>query len=467
MDSVDLKLKLKNFWKELLSYFNVANDLEPQPDVEQSIRSGVSFKGSQLLVLIFAIIIASLGLNTDSVPVVIGAMLISPLMGPIIGMGLGIGIADYELLKRSFKNISMAVIGSLVASAIYFLISPQYEGSSQLLARTSPSIYDVFVALFGGAAGFVSIACRNKGQVMPGVAIATSLMPPLCTAGYGLATMQMHFFLGALYLFFTNMVFILFATWIGVKILKYKAVVYQDTGRNKRLQTFVTIVVFCTVGVSCFLTYQMIRKNVFLARAQAFVEQQMVFPNTQVLSHKEYIEGGKKYIDVTLIGSSLPKDSLQLAMINKLDSAGLGGTILQIKQGFSVNSVNTNAMSPEKNFAEFYSMAQQEMLEKQSTIDSLKAVIKLHTWFSDQSPEIASEIGVLFPSIKDIALSKMVVTSVDSVKPDTVSMVFVKSSYYLPETERKKMIDYLRLRFKDEHIGLTVNPSNFPWPSRP
>ena len=211
----------------------------------------------------------------------------------------------------------------------------------------------------------------------------------------------------------------------------------------------------------------MIRKNVFLARAQAFVEQQMVFPNTQVLSHKEYIEGGKKYIDVTLIGSSLPKDSLQLAMINKLDSAGLGGTILQIKQGFSVNSVNTNAMSPEKNFAEFYSMAQQEMLEKQSTIDSLKAVIKLHTWFSDQSPEIASEIGVLFPSIKDIALSKMVVTSVDSVKPDTVSMVFVKSSYYLPETERKKMIDYLRLRFKDEHIGLTVNPSNFPWPSRP
>ena len=456
--------RLKDFWKDLISYFNVAGDLETQQDVEQSIRSGVDFKGSQLLVLIFAIFIASLGLNTDSTPVVIGAMLISPLMGPIIGMGLGIGIADFELLRRSFKNISMAVLGSLVASAIYFLISPQYEGSSQLLARTSPSIYDVFVALFGGAAGFVSIACRNKGQVMPGVAIATSLMPPLCTAGYGLATWQMNFFLGALYLFFTNMIFILFATWIGVKILKYKSVVYQNTKRSKRVQAFVTIVVFCTIGVSCFLTYQMIRKNIFLAKAQAFVEQQMIFPNTQVLNHKEYINRGKRYIEVTLIGTSLPKDSLQLAMMNKLDSVGLGGTILQIKQGFSVNSMTNSNSTPEKNFAEFYSMAQQELLQRQSVIDSLEDVIRSHTWFNDQSAEVAPEVRVLFPSVKEIALAKMVATAIDNVKPDTVSMVFVKSKGIISESERKKLLDFLRVRFKDEELGLTVNPHGFPWP---
>lgn len=460
--------KLKAFWKELLSYFNVADDLESQQDVEQSIRAGVDFKGSQLLVLIFAIFIASLGLNTDSTPVVIGAMLISPLMGPIIGMGLGIGIADYELLRRSFKNISMAVLGSLVASAIYFLISPQYEGSSQLLARTSPSIYDVFVALFGGAAGFVSIACRNKGQVMPGVAIATSLMPPLCTAGYGLATMQMHFFLGALYLFFTNMIFILFATWIGVKVLKYKSVVYQNPTRSKRVQIFITIVVFCTVGVSCFLTYRMITKNIFLAKAQSFVEQQMVFPNTQVLSHKEYISGGKKYIDVTLIGTALPKDSLQLAMMNKLDSVGLGGTVLQIKQGFSVNALTANpTLSPEKNFAEFYSMAQQELIQRQGVIDSLKDVIKYHNWYNEQSLQIAPEVKVLFPAIKDIALSRMVVTSVDAVSPDSVSMVFVRSTSAFPESERKKLLEFLRVRLDDPETGLTVNPHGFPWPAKP
>ena len=217
-----VKEGLVKFRDEIVSYFNVAEDLEPQLDIEQSIRSGVSFKGSQLLVLIFAIFIASLGLNTDSIPVIIGAMLISPLMGPIIGMGLAIGIEDFSLLKRSLKNIVMAIIGSLLASAIYFMISPQYEGSSQLLARTPPSIYDVFVALFGGAAGIVSIACKNKGQVMPGVAIATSLMPPLCTAGYGIATLQSHFFFGALYLFFTNMIFILFASLIGVKLMNFK-----------------------------------------------------------------------------------------------------------------------------------------------------------------------------------------------------------------------------------------------------
>lgn len=459
----EISNRLKSFWKELLSYFNVAGDLESQQDVELSIRSGVDFKGSQLLVLIFAIFIASLGLNTDSTPVVIGAMLISPLMGPIIGMGLGIGIADFELLRRSFKNISMAVLGSLVASAIYFLISPQYEGSSQLLARTSPSIYDVFVALFGGAAGFVSIACRNKGQVMPGVAIATSLMPPLCTAGYGLATMQMHFFLGALYLFFTNMIFILFATWIGVKILKYKSIVYQNPKRSKRVQIFITVVVFCTIGVSCFLTYRMITKNIFLAKAQAFVEQQMVFPNTQVLSHKEYISGGKRYIDVTLIGSDLPKDSLQLAMMNKLDSVGLGGTILQIKQGFSVSSMPSSA-SPEKNFAEFYSMAQQELLKKQSVIDSLNESIRLRNWFNEQSTELAPELKVLFPSIMDLALSKMVVTSVEHVSPDTISMVFVRSRTGLMEPERKKLLEFLRLRLNDPTIGITVNPHGFPWP---
>ncbi len=144
-----IKENLQRFGKDIIAYFNVAEDLIPQNEAELSIRSGISFKGSQLLVLIFAIFIASLGLNTDSVPVIIGAMLISPLMGPIIGMGLAIGIADYTLLRRGLKNIFMAMLGSVVASAIYFLISPQYEGSSQLLARTSPSIYDVFVALFG------------------------------------------------------------------------------------------------------------------------------------------------------------------------------------------------------------------------------------------------------------------------------------------------------------------------------
>ena len=159
-------VKLKNALWSIGSYFNIKSDLLPQQDAEQEIRSSVSFKGSQLLILIFAIFVASLGLNTNSVPVIIGAMIISPLMGPIMGIGLGIGIQDFQLVTRGTRNILTAMLGSVIASAIYFLISPQFEGSNELLARTSPSIYDVFIALFGGAAGIVSVTCRNKASVM-------------------------------------------------------------------------------------------------------------------------------------------------------------------------------------------------------------------------------------------------------------------------------------------------------------
>lgn len=466
MDSNNSVSSKKSFWSWVIegikSYFNLANDLEAQADVETSIRSGVSFKGSQLIILIFAIFIASLGLNTNSIPVIIGAMLISPLMGPIFGMGLALGIQDFSLLRRGLKNIGMAILGSLVASAVYFLVSPLYDGSSQLLARTSPSIYDVFIGLFGGAAGIISIACKNKGQVMPGVAIATSLMPPLCTAGYGLATMQMHFFLGALYLFFTNMIFILFATWIGVKLMGFTSVDHEDTLRYKRVRFIVYFIVFCTVGVSVWLTVSMIRKNVFLAQAADFIQKEMVFPNTQVLSHQEYIDRGKRFIDVTLIGEALPKDSLQLAMLNKLDSVGLGGTILNIKQGFSLNS---SVVDRDEDFDKFYSIMQSEIAMRQMAIDSLKNIIALNNYYSDESARISPEIKVLFPAVRDIALAKMVASDTGSGAVDTVSMVFVNAPTGLSDAERRKMVEYLGVKFKTDDIHITLNPANFPWPS--
>lgn len=454
--------RLGLIWNEVKSYLSVTNDLEPQMDVEQSIRSGVSFKGAQLVVLIFAIFIASLGLNTNSVPVIIGAMLISPLMGPIIGMGLGIGIQDFELLKRGLKNVFAAVIGSLIASALYFLISPQYEGSSQLLARTSPSIYDVFVALFGGGAGILSIACKNKGQVLPGVAIATSLMPPLCTAGYGLATLQMKFFLGALYLFFTNMIFILFATWIGVKMLGYKKMIYNNPRRTKRVQYIVYSIVGITIAISAYLTVIMIRTNIFINKATEFVDNQMVFPNTQVLNHTQYIRNGKRFLNVTLIGAALPKDSLQLAMMNKLDSVGLGGTVLNIKQGFSLSGPE---MTDERNFDQFYKLMQSEISNRQNTIDSLRMIVNSHKLFSDESVRIAPEVKVIFPSIKDIALSHMVTTNIDQSRNDTVNMVFVNAPAGLSGQDAEKLSNYVGVRLNRKNIHVAVNPAGFPWPS--
>ena len=453
--------RLSEIWKEVMSYFNVADDMEPQQAIEESIRSGVSFKGSQLLVLIFAIFVASLGLNTNSIPVIIGAMLISPLMGPIFGMGLALGIQDYALLKRGLKNITMAVAGSVLASAIYFLISPQYEGASQLLARTSPSIYDVFIGLFGGAAGILSIACRNKGQVMPGVAIATSLMPPLCTAGYGLATLQAQFLFGAMYLFLTNMIFILFATWIGVKLMGFRNVVYQNTRRYRRVRFIVYTIVFAMVGISAWLTVGMIRKSVFMAEATNFVETQMVFPNTQVLNHKEYIDKGRRHIDVTLIGEALPKDSLQLAMVNKLDSMGLGGTVLCIKQGFSLTPGEVN---DEKDFDRFYRMMQDEIASRQNVIDSLHHALSVQNAYNSESRRISPEVKVLFPSVIDIAFTKMV-SEVAEATSDTINVVFVNAPKGLTASERTKLADYVGVRLHEKNIHLMLNPSGFPWPS--
>lgn len=453
------KNKMKIFWADAVAYLNPTHDLESQADIEASIRSGVSFKGSQLLILIFAIFIASLGLNTNSIPVIIGAMLISPLMGPIIGMGLGIGIHDFSLLKKGLKNISAAIIGSLLTSALYFLISPQYEGSSQLLARTSPSIYDVFVALFGGAAGILSIAAKNKGQVLPGVAIATSLMPPLCTAGYGLATWQMNFFLGAFYLFFTNFIFIFVASWAGVKLMGFKPVSFQTQGRAQKVKIIAYSLVGVVIGVSVYLTVVMIRKNVFLEKASAFVESEMVFPNTQVLSHKEFVEGNTRHIDVTLIGEALPKDSLQLAMVNKLDSAGLGGTVLNIKQGFALNDLNDN-MSEDR----FYKIMQSELADQQAKIDSLNTVIKQRDRFNSASRDIAPELQVVFPNISDIALAQMVATSVADDQADTVNMIFVNAPQGLTTQDRRRLRRYVDVRLGMHNLDVTLNPKGFPWP---
>lgn len=453
--------RLTKFITDFKAYFNVSHDLEERDLVLESVRAGVTFKGSQLLVLIFAIFIASVGLNTNSIPVIIGAMLISPLMGPIIGMGVAVAIEDFALLKRSFRNVSMAVVGSLLASALYFLIWPQYESASQLLARTSPSIYDVFVGLFGGAAGILSIACKNKGQVMPGVAIATSLMPPLCTAGYGLATVQMNFFLGALYLFVINAVFILFASWVGVKLMGYKARRGANSPRARRVRFAVYTMVFVTVGLSIWMTVGMFRKNIFLAKASAFVETEMVFPNTEVLNHREYVKHGKRYIDVNLIGAALPKDSLQLAMLNKLDSAGLGGTVLNITQGFTMDRAEVHS---DLDYNRFFQLTQQQIAASQQEIDSLRAVIRLHGEYSAQALKIAPEVKVLFPAVKDIALSRMLAAPTTTTAPDTLDLLMVNAPRGLTAADRTKLTEYARVRLGQPGLRLVVNPSGIPWP---
>lgn len=206
---------------DIFHYLNLDQDLDDFELIHATIEKDVVFKGTNLWILVFAIIIASVGLNMNSTAVIIGAMLISPLMGPINGMGYSLATFDFPLFRTAIKNFSFAVIAGLLASTTYFAISPVSDAHSELLARTSPTIYDVLIAFFGGTAGIVAITSKHKGNVIPGVAIATALMPPLCTAGYGLATAQFNYFFGAFYLFTINTVFIALSSVAIAQILKF------------------------------------------------------------------------------------------------------------------------------------------------------------------------------------------------------------------------------------------------------
>ena len=250
------KYLIRTFFK---NYLELNRTEAEERETVESIRNGVEFKGANLWILIFAIFIASLGLNVNSTAVIIGAMLISPLMGPIMGVGLSVGLNDFELMKRSLKSFLVATLFSVMTATLYFLFTPLDEVQSELLARTSPTIYDVFIALVGGLAGIVALSTKEKGNVIPGVAIATALMPPLCTAGFGLATGNWLYFLGAFYLYFINSVFISLATFIGVRVMRFQRKQFVDKAREKLVKRYIVAIAVLTMCPAVYLTYGIVK----------------------------------------------------------------------------------------------------------------------------------------------------------------------------------------------------------------
>lgn len=253
--------------------FNIRNEQEDYKTIRENIEAGIDFRGTNLWVLILAIIIASVGLNLNSAVFLIGAMLISPLMGPILGIGVGMGTNDGILIKRSLKNFGFSIIASVLASMVYFYLTPIEGSSSELLARTSPNIYDVVIGLFGGLAGALAFSSKKKGNVIPGAAIATSLMPPLCTAGFGLAHGEGEFFFGAIYLFFINSVFIILAAFIVSRICKFPYKEFADEAARKRAKIIISVMAIVTLIPSLYFGYDMIQQNKFQQNAEKFIKK--------------------------------------------------------------------------------------------------------------------------------------------------------------------------------------------------
>lgn len=317
MEEEDVK-SLGTKFKEFIQYrFNLDEDKAEQSEVIENIRRGVDFRGTNLWILIFAIVVASVGLNVNSTAVIIGAMLISPLMGPIMGIGLSLGINDFELLKRSFKNFIVAVAISLIVSTLYFMVSPLSTAQSELLARTTPTIWDVLIATFGGLAGIVAQSRKDRtSTVIPGVAIATALMPPLCTAGFGLATGNWAYFGGAFYLFFINAVFIAFATYFIVRFLKYDKKQHIDPSRAKKVKRYMVIIITATMVPSVILAYGIVQRTIFESAAANYVAKVLVFDRSQVVSTDiQYAPRADKgnQIEVVMVGEALSNEVIEMA----------------------------------------------------------------------------------------------------------------------------------------------------------
>lgn len=438
----------------LARQFSVREDQETFDEIDASIRGMVEFKGTNLWVLMFAIIIASIGLNVNSTAVIIGAMLISPLMGPIMGIGYGVGINDFELIKKSARSIGLAVLISLFSATLYFLLSPLSEARSELLARTTPTLWDVLIALFGGLAGVLATTRKEKSNVIPGVAIATALMPPLCTAGYGLATGHMSYFFGAFYLFFINMVFIALATVLFIAYLNPPHKRFVDAATENRVRNYIVGLVLITVLPSIYLAYNMVADIAFNSRAESFVTNELTFSNTLITQQK--FSPDTREIEVTFVGDQISKEQLN-TIEGHLKNYKLENAKLVIHQSsdkrVDIASLKTSLLG------ELYGASQKTSEEKDKRIQALERELMQIKADQPDSQSIARELHTQYPMLLSVGLAKTPVWNAAGNNSENSLIAYLVVSRPIPDADQKKIIAWLSVRTKIEHVRLIVSKS--------
>jgi membrane protein len=439
-------------WRIAKRFFNALPDKTDETATVEQISDGVTFRGANLWVLIFAIFIACLGLNLNSTAVIIGAMLISPLMGPIIGMGLAVGRADLELLKRSLTNYGVSTVISVLTAALYFQLTPLTEAQSELLARTSPTLYDVLIALFGGAAGILALSTGGKGNVIPGVAIATALMPPLCTAGYGLAMGEWSFFFGACYLFFINTVFIALATYLGVRLLQFQPKQFVDKARLAVVNRYIAVIVVVTMLPAVYMTTQIIRQSVFENHVKQFVKQELNQPGTRILS--EQADRETKTLDVVALGAALPNEMIEAAR-QRLADYQLADYQLNVIQGAQSDSLllaRNNAGTQQS----LSGLDQQHLALQAERVAQLERETADYRRLDALAREIVGEVKAVCPKVESIGLSKITETPVDSGAVRSYVLAVANSRTPLPATDRDRLAQWLKVRTQADSLRLVT-----------
>lgn len=452
----DLRLFLKD-------RFNLDEDKASEQQTIEEIEKGIVFRGANLWILMFAIMVASVGLNVNSPAVVIGAMLISPLMGPIMGIGLGVGINDLELIVKAFRNLAIAVGISVLTSAAYFWISPLNDAQSELLARTSPTLWDVLIALFGGLAGIVAGSRKEKSNAIPGVAIATALMPPLCTAGYGLATAQWTYFFGAFYLFFINSVFISLSTYLIVRLLGFRTKDFVDPARERRVRRLIALFIIATIIPSIYTAYKVVSQSLFENNAQRFVNKEMRFDNCQVISRNFVHEKGEKRIEVTLFGEPVGEERLQ-ELEKRLPDYNLPDARLVVRQGYNGEDSLGLAAIERMNLQmragiieDLYKKNEEILRGKDDRIRLLEEEILRMRAREAPIADLAEEVKAINKNVQELSVSPAVLSRIDSARFDTLHLAYAHFKRRPRNSEVKQLEDWLKARVKTEKLRLVVD----------
>ncbi|MBR1488039.1 MAG: DUF389 domain-containing protein [Bacteroidales bacterium] len=421
------------------------------------IRGGIAFRGPNVFILACAIIIASVGLNLNSIPVIIGAMLISPVMGPILGFGLGLGTNDTALVKESFKNFAVMVAISILASTVFYLVSPLHLGEqTELLARTNPTLYDVLIALFGGIAGILENSRKERGgTVIPGVAIATALMPPLCTVGYGIAHLEPRFILGAFYLFLINTVFITLATFAIVKYLHFPNAFDADDVRRKRAARWSAVIIIAMLVPSVLSGIRMIRDTNFERNAQRLVDQNKNLGKSYIYDYRTNVESKPQTIDLYMAGEKMEAVARE-RLYQQAAEAGIARSQIIIHEDAAFQNEMMTESELIRNIIDGHNR-QVEDLEKQL----LDLSGQLQQYQNRQLPTalLTKELAAQYDGIQHVTLTRGERVETGSETGKEVIVAILQCTKPIKDAERTRIQSWLKVRLGTEDVELIVNTS--------
>jgi uncharacterized hydrophobic protein (TIGR00271 family) len=373
-------------------------DLANPEQTMAGIERDTEFRGFNVWILVFSIVIASIGLNVNSTAVIIGAMLISPLMGPIMGVGLGVGVNNHGLIRRSLGNLGVATGIAILSSAAYFLISPIDEAGSELLARTNPTFLDVMVAFFGGLTGILAGSRKEKNNVIPGVAIATALMPPLCTAGYGLAHLDGSYFFGALYLFLINAILIATSTTLVVRYLRFPISTPLDAAKERRYKRYFGMGLAALVIPSGFILYQTVHQSVESTQINQYLSEVVQYPGVEVVKRDIEFQDGMPMVNVVLLGATVPAgvvEQWQEGLVARLPKARMS----------VVQNEGPDGLEDLQRMVNLYAEGQTALSRRDNELSSLRGELAALKG-GQLPPSLAAEIMAQIPEVEAVEVGK-------------------------------------------------------------